>query len=188
MSRRMSLRPAETRDGTSAAPRHQRPRHSARLTATLLSLGAGGSTTTDMTPYESTSVASLLREARGDGPLKSLFTKAGRGRCRRRKDPRYKFAGRKGRAEIMAFISSGGLIRGKLPQRFNTLARALWKCAACRPKKSPERPRLRRRGSLDGTSPAIGSICAPPSCTTSRPARPHHHEAIRGTFCQANLP
>ena len=153
------------------------------------------STTTTMTPDEVHQRGrDELRELQGrmDLILKSLgYTRGSVGERMQAlgKDPRYKFSeGDKGRAEIMAFIEERiRIIRGKLPQMFNTLVRGNLEVRRLPPEEEPGAPgAYGGAGSIDGTIPGKFWINLRTTDLHTKFDLPDlaHHEAIPGHVWQ----
>jgi len=105
------------------------------------------------------------------------------------KDPRYKFSeGDKGRAEIMAFIQERiRIIRGKLPQMFNTLVKGNLEVRRLPPEEEPGAPgAYGGAGSIDGTIPGKFWINLRTTDLHTKFDLPDlaHHEAIPGHVWQ----
>ncbi|HUE78150.1 MAG TPA: DUF885 domain-containing protein [Sphingomicrobium sp.] len=153
------------------------------------------STTTNMTPDEIHQRGlDELRELQGrmDPILKNLgYTKGTVGERMQAlgRDPRYKFApGDKGRAEIMAFIEERvRIVRGKLPQMFNTLVRGNLEVRRLPPEEEPGAPgAYGGAGSIDGTIPGKFWINLHTTALHNKFDLPDltHHEAIPGHVWQ----
>ncbi|HEY0628973.1 MAG TPA: DUF885 domain-containing protein [Sphingomicrobium sp.] len=153
------------------------------------------STTTSLTPDEIHQIGlDELRALQGrmDPILKSLgYTRGTVGERMQAlgKDPRYKFApGDPGRAEIMAFIEERiRIIRGKLPQMFNTLVRGNLEVRRLPPEEEPGAPgAYGGAGSIDGTIPGKFWINLRTTDLHTKFDLPDltHHEAIPGHVWQ----
>ncbi|MGH6659753.1 MAG: DUF885 domain-containing protein, partial [Sphingomicrobium sp.] len=153
------------------------------------------STTTTMTPDEVHQMGlDELRtlQARMDPILKGLgYTKGSVGTRMQAlgKDPRYKFSdGDKGRAEIMAFIEERlRIIRGKLPQMFNTMVPGNLEVRRLPPEEEPGAPgAYGGAGSIDGTIPGKFWINLRTTDLHTKFDLPDltHHEAIPGHVWQ----
>ncbi|NUS99445.1 MAG: DUF885 domain-containing protein [Sphingomonas sp.] len=153
------------------------------------------STTTTMTPDEVHRMGlEELRalQARMDPILRSLgYTKGSVGERMQAlgKDPRYKFApGDKGRAEILAFINERlRIIRGKLPQMFNTLVKGNLEVRRLPPEEEPGAPgAYGGAGSIDGSIPGKFWINLRTTELHTKFDLPDltHHEAIPGHVWQ----
>jgi uncharacterized protein (DUF885 family) len=104
-------------------------------------------------------------------------------------DPRYKFSeGDKGRAEIMAFIQERlQIMRGKLPQLFNTMVRGNLEVRRLPPEEEPGAPgAYGGPGSIDGTIPGKFWINLHTTDLHRKYDLPDltHHEAIPGHVWQ----
>jgi uncharacterized protein (DUF885 family) len=153
------------------------------------------STTTDLSPDEIHQIGlTELRElqSRMDPILRSLGYTQGSVGARMQAlgaDPRYKFSpGDKGRAEIMAFIQERlKLVRGKLPQMFNTLVRGNLEVRRLPPEEEPGAPgAYGGAGSIDGTIPGKFWINLRTTELHNKFDLPDltHHEAIPGHVWQ----
>ncbi|MEO5972348.1 MAG: DUF885 domain-containing protein [Sphingomicrobium sp.] len=153
------------------------------------------STTTSMTPDEVHQQG--LDELRTlQGRMDPILTRLGytKGSVGERmqalgKDPRYKFSdGDKGRAEIMAFIAERvRIIRGKLPQMFNTLVKGNLEVRRLPPEEEPGAPgAYGGAGSIDGTIPGKFWINLRTTALHNKFDLPDltHHEAIPGHVWQ----
>jgi len=153
------------------------------------------STTTKMTPNEVHEMGlEELRalQARMDPILRGLgYTKGSVGERMQAlgKDPRYHFSpGDKGRAEILAFINERlRIIRGKLPQMFNTMVKGNLEVRRLPPEEEPGAPgAYGGAGSIDGSIPGKFWINLRTTELHTKFDLPDltHHEAIPGHVWQ----
>ena len=153
------------------------------------------STTTTMTPNEVHEMGlEELRDlqARMDPILRGLgYTKGSVGERMQAlgKDPRYHFSpGDKGRAEILAFINERlRIIRGKLPQMFNTMVKGNLEVRRLPPEEEPGAPgAYGGAGSIDGSIPGKFWINLRTTELHTKFDLPDltHHEAIPGHVWQ----
>ena len=153
------------------------------------------STTTKMTPNEVHEMGlEELRalQARMDPILRGLgYTTGSVGERMQAlgKDPRYHFSpGDKGRAEILAFINERlRIIRGKLPQMFNTMVKGNLEVRRLPPEEEPGAPgAYGGAGSIDGSIPGKFWINLRTTELHTKFDLPDltHHEAIPGHVWQ----